>query len=443
MRRGFRAFTGLLLVVALLTVWAVRPARAQAADGPQLFTEVFGLVVREALAPPPPQVLLRAAAEGMQRMLRAQGVEFPVEEADGGADLPRTVELLRRAMALAPAGLSPMEVAYAAIKAMVEAVGDRNTVFLTPPEQARFNEQQQEPPPIVGIGVVLGEQAGRVVIVDVVEDSPAARAGILPQDVIVSVNGRPTSGRSLSEVREMIVGEEGGEVVLVLLRPSSGETLTVPLLRARITQPTASGRMVAPEIAYLRLTQFREGAAARVAALLRELQAQGARGVILDLRNNPGGFLVESVNVASHFLADGVVTTVRGSRDRSTTYLVRAREPKFLTNVVVLVNRRSASASEVVAGALQDAGIPLIGEQTFGKGTVQLVYEFDDGSGLRLTVAHYLTRNGREVEGQGLAPDIPIPFGLAVVGTSGDPQLQRAIAVVSEMLRPAALAGVR
>jgi len=149
------------------------------------------------------------------------------------------------------------------------------------------------------------------------------------------------------------------------------------------------------------------------------------------------------VDIASHFLRGGVVTTVRGTRDRTTTYLVRPREPKFLADVVVLVNRRSASASEVVAGALQDAGVQLIGERTFGKGTVQLVYEFDDGSGLRLTVARYLTRNGREVEGVGLVPDVAVPFGLAVVGTPSDPQLQRAMNVVAEMLRRAALAAPR
>ncbi|KRT76800.1 MAG: carboxy-terminal processing protease, carboxyl-terminal processing protease [Armatimonadetes bacterium CSP1-3] len=445
MRRRPRSLAGVLLVVALLAVLTVQPARAQTPNGLQLFTEVYRLVTQEALAPPAPIVLLRAAADGMQRALRSQGVDLRTVELSGveAQDLQTMQGLLRQAMALAPRGFPPMEVAYAAIKAMVEAVGDRNTVFLTPFEQARFNEQQQEPPPIVGIGVTLSEQGGRVVITSVVEDSPAARGGVLPQDLIMSVNGQPAEGRNLSDVRQMIAGEEGGEVVLVLFRPSTGETLTVPLFRARIVQPTASARMIGPEIGYLRLTQFREGSAVQLASLLRQLQSEGARGLILDLRNNPGGFLIESVDIASHFLRGGVVTTVRGTRDRTTTYLVRPREPKFLADVVVLVNRRSASASEVVAGALQDAGVQLIGERTFGKGTVQLVYEFDDGSGLRLTVARYLTRNGREVEGVGLVPDVAVPFGLAVVGTPSDPQLQRAMNVVAEMLRRAALAATR
>ncbi len=441
MRRRPRSFSAVLLVSVLLAIGSVQPAAAQGTAGPQLFTEIYRLITQEALAAPAHTVLLAAAADGMQRALRAQGVDLRSVEFSGqeAQDFQTAIGLLRQAMALTPRGTSAMEVVYAAIKPMVEVVGDRNSIFLTPFEQARFNQQQQEPPPVIGIGVTLSEQGGRIVITGVLEDSPSALGGVLPQDVIVSVNGQPTAGRSIADVRQIITGEEAGEVVLVLFRPSTGETLTVPLLRARLTQPTAAGRIIAPEIGYVRLTQFREGSAAVIAALLRQLQNEGARGLILDLRNNPGGFLVESVNIASHFLEGGVVTTVRGRGDRTTTYLVRPREPKLLTGVVVLVNRRSASASEVVAGALQDAGIKLIGERTFGKGTVQLVFEFEDGSGLRLTVARYLTRNGHEVDGVGLNPDVAVPFGLAVVGTPADAQLQRAINVVTEMLRPAAL----
>src|SRR3990172_6107270 len=247
MRRRPRSLAGVLLVVALLAVLTVQPARAQTPNGLQLFTEVYRLITQEALAPAAQIALLRAAADGMQRALRSQGVDLRTVELSGveAQDLQTMQGLLRQAMALAPRGFPPLEVAYAAIKAMVEAVGDRNTVFLTPFEQARFNEQQQEPPPIVGIG----------------------------------------------------------------------GTLTVPLFRARIVQPTASARMIGPEIGYLRLTQFREGSAVQLASLLRQLQSEGARGLILDLRNNPVGFLIESVDIASHFLRGGVVTTVRGTRD--------------------------------------------------------------------------------------------------------------------------------
>ncbi len=456
MRR--RAPAGLLVLAVILAVATVHPAGTpavlaqsapaptQAAAGLQMFSQIFRLITEEAYTPPSYQVLLRAAAEGAQRILRGAGIDFSATLSFSGnerQDLQALLTRLQQAMERVPASLPASEVAYAAIRAMVQAVGDRNTLFLTPAEQARFNEQQQEPQPFVGIGVQLTEQNGRVVIVGVLEGSPAADGGILPGDIILMVNGVPVDGRSVTEVRQLIAGEEGAPVTLGLSRPATGETLTTTLVRARIVQPTASGRVIAPNIGYLRLTQFRQGSADQVAGLLRQLQADGAKGLILDLRSNPGGFLIESVDIASHFLREGLVTTVRRPRGRSTTYLVRPREPKFVTNLVVLMNGRSASASEVVAGALQDAGIKIVGETSFGKASVQVVYEFNDGSGLRLTVAHYLTRSGRDIDGTGLTPDVAVPLGLAVVGAAGDAQLQRAIAAVTEQLQLSALAAAR
>jgi carboxyl-terminal processing protease len=436
----------IMLVVAVLIVGTVRPAGAQIPNGQQLFSQVFRLIGERALAPPPYPVLLRAAVSGMQRVLRTHGVASTVGEiaitGNDQQDLQATLTRLQQAIALLPPGVPPIEVAYGAIRAMVEAVGDRYTSFLLPPEMARFMEQlQSEPQSFVGIGVLLTEQEGRVVIVGVVEDSPAAQAGIRPDDIIVSVNGQPTQGRTLAEVRQMIAGEEGSVVTLGLFRPSTGQTLTVPMTRARIVQATVTARMVAPNIGYLRLSLFRSGSADLVASALRQLQEEGARGLVLDLRSNPGGLLHESIDIASHFLQEGIIVTDRGARNRSTTYVVRPREPKFLANVAVLVNRTSASASEIVAGALQDAGVKLIGDRTFGKASVQTVHEFADGSGLFLTTARYLTRSGRDISDQGLTPDIPVALGSAAPGTPDDAQLQRAVAVVTDLLRGATTAG--
>jgi carboxyl-terminal processing protease len=446
---------GLLTLVVILAVAAVHPAatpallaqpapaHSPAASGLQLVSQIFRLITEEAYTPPPYQVLLKAAGEGAQRALRGAGIDFSANGSFSGnerADLQAFLTRLQQAMERVPASLPAADVAYAATKAMVQAVGDRNTVFLTPPEQARLNEQQAEPQPFVGIGIQLTEQSGHVIIVGVLEGSPAAGGGVLPGDVIMTINGTSVEGRSVTDVRQMIAGEEGAPVTLGLSRPQTGEMLTTTIVRARIVQPTTSGRMITPTIGYLRLTQFRQGSADQIAALLRQLQAEGARGIILDLRNNPGGYLVESVDIASHFLREGLVTTVRRPRGRSTTYLVRPREPKFVENLVVLLNGRSASASEVVGGALQDAGIKIIGETSYGKASVQVVYEFNDGSGLRLTIARYLTRGGRDIDGAGLTPDIVVPIGLAVVGAAGDAQLQRAIATLSEQLQLSGLA---
>lgn len=453
------------LMVVLVTGWAIPPgtvsaaaltaAAALQAQGPPdavaqpagqlpppaaLLVQVFQLITEEALAPPPYTVLLQAAVEGMRAALRAAGVATPLADIPitgyPDQDLQAVLARLQRATALlsgGPAGSAgSMEVAYAAVKAMVAAVREANSVFLTPDEQARFS--RSESGEFVGIGVVLEERDGRVVIARVLEDSPAAQAGVLPEDVIEAVNGQPTAGLGLEQVRALIAGEEGGVVTLQLLRPATGTQVVVSITRARIRQRTLTARLVAPAVGYVRLTQFRRGVAQELGQALTALRAEGARGIVLDLRDNPGGLLNESVDVASYFLDEGVVITVQ-ERTTSRTYTVRPRQPKFTRAVAVLVNRGSASASEVVAGALQDAGIRLVGETTFGKSTIQLVYEFPDGSALRLTVARYLTRNGRDISGRGLVPDLVVPLGMAVAGTPSDAQLQRAVMLVSDLVR--------
>jgi carboxyl-terminal processing protease len=169
-----------------------------------------------------------------------------------------------------------------------------------------------------------------------------------------------------------------------------------------------------------------------VAAGLRQLLQDGARGLVLDLRGNPGGLLEASVNIASHFIERGVVVTLDSGRGQTTAYTVRPRDPKYTGPLVVLVDRGSASASEVVAGALQDIGVKLVGTRTYGKATVQAVYRFRDGSGLRLTIARYLTPSGRDIEANGLTPDIEITSVGAAIGTADDAQLNRAVAVVQQ-----------
>jgi carboxyl-terminal processing protease len=181
------------------------------------------------------------------------------------------------------------------------------------------------------------------------------------------------------------------------------------------------------------------GADDLVADGLRMLIEQGARSIILDMRGNPGGLLDVSVNIASHFLDRGVVVTLESGRGPATTYTVRPRTPKYTGPLVVLVDRGSASASEVVAGALQDAGIKLVGSRTYGKATVQAVYQFRDGSGLRVTISRYLTPAGRDIDGRGLMPDVEVFTAGVPIGSPDDTTLNRAVA----MLQQSAMAPAR
>jgi carboxyl-terminal processing protease len=183
---------------------------------------------------------------------------------------------------------------------------------------------------------------------------------------------------------------------------------------------------------YLRLTQFTERSAELVAAGLTALLEQGAKGIVFDLRGNPGGLLDASINIASHFLERGVVVTLEGGRRGSMAYTVRPRTPKYSGPLVLLVDRGSASASEVVAGALQDAGIRLVGTRTYGKATVQQVHSFRDGSGLRVTISRYLTPAGRNIEGQGLVPDIEVNTSGVQIGSADDAPLNTAVSLLQQ-----------
>jgi carboxyl-terminal processing protease len=208
--------------------------------------------------------------------------------------------------------------------------------------------------------------------------------------------------------------------------------VNVQLTRRRIQARVVSTRMLSSGQGYLRLTQFIQGSDRLVAEALQTLINQGAKGIIFDMRGNPGGLLDVSVNIASHFLDQGVVVTLESGRAPATSYTVRPRTPKYTGPLVVLVDRGSASASEVVAGALQDAGIKLVGTRTYGKATVQAVYQFRDGSGLRVTISRYLTPSGRDIDGYGLMPDIEVSTGGAPIGSPDDAPLNRAVALLQQ-----------
>ncbi|MGH2670536.1 MAG: S41 family peptidase, partial [bacterium] len=276
------------------------------------------------------------------------------------------------------------------------------------------------------------DKGGQPAITEVIEGSPASETGLRSGDVITAVDGSPTTGLTLEQVSQMIRGTEGTTVVLTIRRDGQSAPLVLTMTRRRIQVRVLNTRMLPSGIGYMRLTQFTQPSSELVAGGLRQLMSEGAKGIVLDLRGNPGGLLEASVNIASHFLDRGVVTTLESGRGQSTAYAVRPREPKYTGPLVVLVDRGSASASEVVAGALQDSGIKLVGTRTYGKATVQAVYRFRDGSGLRLTISRYLTPTGRDLEGQGLSPDVEVASAGAAIGSQDDVQLTRAIALVTQ-----------
>jgi carboxyl-terminal processing protease len=295
---------------------------------------------------------------------------------------------------------------YGAIEGIVESLGDTgHTIFLTP--EALQREQEALQGTIVGVGALLGLRDDRPVIVSVVSGGPASRAGLRSGDFILAVDGENVEDLPPEEIAPRVRGEEGTTVVITVFRPQTEETLEFSIVREEIRFPAADWTMVpGTRIAILRLIQFSEGASGELLAARDEAVAAGAEGFVLDLRSNPGGFVHEAVRVASMFLPAGETVYIRELADGERIPV--ATEEGFAPTdmpLVVLIDLGTASSAEIVSGALRSAGRgPLVGETTFGTGTVLLTYELSDGSAIRLAVERWLTPDGELIFEQGISP---------------------------------------
>ena len=297
---------------------------------------------------------------------------------------------------------------YEAIRGMLASLKDPYTRFLDPKE---FKEMQIDTSgELLGVGIQLSldKDTKELTVVSPIEGTPASKAGVQPKDVIVTIDGKSTQGMSTADAVKLIRGPEGSKVVLGLRR--KGQVLSVPLVRARIEINSVDTSLnTAPngnKIGYIRLKQFNANASREMRDAIRELESQGAQGYVLDLRSNPGGLLEASVDIARQWLNEGTIVSTRtreGIRD------VRRATGSAITDkpMVVLVNEGSASASEILSGALQDNDrAQLVGMKTFGKGLVQSVRGLADGSGMTVTIAKYLTPSGRDIHKNGIEPDV-------------------------------------
>lgn len=265
-----------------------------------------------------------------------------------------------------------------------------------------------------GIGIELSIRDRELIIVAPIEGTPACRAGILAGDQIIAINGKATRDVDMMQAVRLLRGEVGEPVELTILRDGMTEPFEVSLVRAIIQVESVRSRLLDNNYGYLRLIQFQERSGEDVAEHLLQLhsQADGSlNGLILDLRNNPGGLLEAAVAVADLFIADGMIVSASGRQpEMQQSFRAQADNTEPDYPMVVLINSGSASASEIVAGALQDhqRGV-ILGEQSFGKGSVQTIIPLPDRSGLRLTTAHYYTPSGRSIQALGITPDIVAP----------------------------------
>jgi carboxyl-terminal processing protease len=334
-----------------------------------------------------------------------------------------------------------------AINGMLDTLGDNgHTRFLTT-EEARLWDSQLRGT-FEGIGAYIDVRDGETIIVAPIEGSPAEAAGLRAGDIIQAVDGKPTRGWTVSDFQQAVRGPGGSQVTLMVLHPDASDALEITITRAEVVVPSVTWRMLPNDIALVRLASFDESAGRELIKALTMAQERGARSVILDLRNNPGGLLDQAVEVASQFLPGGTTVLLEESRDGTRESAVtREGGTALKLPLIVMVNQGSASSAEIVAGALQAAGrATLVGEPTFGTGTVLTPYRLSDGSRLLLGTQQWLTPDGRQIKGEGIAPDeqiaLPVevaplsPAEAATLGASAlrqseDLQLVRAIELAS------------
>jgi carboxyl-terminal processing protease len=341
------------------------------------------------------------------------------------------------------AAVQPRPMTYGAIGGMVDALGDTGHSRFLSPKMAKL-EQDYSEGRLIGIGAELRVRAGHVVVLAPLDGSPAQHAGLRPGDIILKVDGKDATGLPLGEVVEHITGPAGTQVTLTIRDPASDVQRDVTLRRARITLHNVTWQHLPDStLAHLRLAAFSKGVSDGLRAVLSEIQGQALTGIILDLRNNAGGLLDEAVSTASEFLPGGNVLLEKNAGGEIAKIPVARTVEETTLPLAVLVNSGTASAAEIVAGALQDAhrGV-LVGQTTFGTGTVLGQFRLSDGSMLLLAVEEWLTPTGHTIWHKGIQPDVvaPLPEGVgpllpaaerdmtaAQIRSSRDTQLLRAM----------------
>ncbi len=353
----------------------------------------------------------------------AIGPVFGYKVHSGEIDLSSVQETYRKLAANYDGDLDLNELIYGANRGLVEAAGDVYTEYMSPSEAVDFNNSLTGNIG-GGIGAEIGLKNGQIVIIRPLKDNPAIRAGLKAGDIVLKINDELTTGWTVDKAVGLIRGEEGTTVKLTVQRDNEAKEFTIT--RAIINNPSVDYE-VEGSIGIITISRFdgETGSLARIAA--QSLVKQGVKGVVLDLRGNGGGYVSSAVDVAGLWLDGKVIVTERiGNAIKET---LRSGNNALLANLptVVLVNGGSASASEIVAGALKDYGVAkLVGDKTFGKGSVQLPIKLNGGAELKVTIARWYTPNGKNINEEGIDPDTIVALTQADIDEGNDPQLEKA-----------------
>lgn len=323
-------------------------------------------------------------------------------------------------------------------KGLVSSLEDPYSVYYTKDEFAALMESSSGS--YCGIGAYVSQdvKTGIITIVKPFEGGPAYEAGVLPGDIIYKVLGEEVTGKDLSEIVSKMKGEEGTTVDIEIIREGESEPIKLTIERRTVEVPTISYEMLDNKVGYIQITEFDEVTGPQFRSAIEDLDKQGMKGLVIDLRNNPGGLLDTVCDMLDRMLPEGLIVYTEDKNGTRTEEKKSTAEESFDKPLVVMINGNSASASEVFAGAIQDYGVgTILGTTSFGKGIVQSVIPLSDGSGVKVTVSKYYTPKGRNIHGIGIEPDVVVELKdelktKVTIDKSEDNQLQEAIKIIKE-----------
>jgi carboxyl-terminal processing protease len=364
-------------------------------------------------------------------------LNVPIDLSAENIDMKEFWDVWRVIEARHPDGtsVSSEEKVWGAIKGLVDSLDDPYTVFLPPKENNDLNIDLKGK--FSGVGMEVGVKDGILTVISPLKDSPAEKAGIKSGDIILKINDKATTDLDIEEAVNLIRGKEGTDVTITIARKDLPQTKDITITRQVINIPVIDSEYLSKDKVFLiRFFQFGEDSSQEFEKALKDFKASGTKDLIIDLRDNPGGYLSAAVDISSWFLPEGETIVTEKSKDGSddNVYKSSLHHLEGDYHVVLLVNGGSASASEIMAGALQEHHIAkLVGEQTFGKGSVQELMPMQDKTALKVTVANWYTPDGVSISKQGLKPDYVVKFDEDAFEKNGtDNQLQKAIEVIKK-----------
>ncbi len=326
-------------------------------------------------------------------------------------------------------------------KGMMEGLDDPYSVYYTPEEYTELMEDTSGE--YVGIGVQVNQdpETMLITVTKVFKDGPASKVGIKKGDIITAVDDWELAGEEVEQVVKKIKGKEGSMVKITVYREGEHDYLEFDTARQMVENPTVEYRMLADDIGYISVASFYDVTADQYKAAVEDLKSQGMKGLIVDLRDNPGGLLTTVVDMLDYMLPEGKLVYTEDKDGNILEEFDSTDEEQFTLPLVVMINENSASASEIYAGAIKDYGAgKLVGIQTFGKGIVQRIFDLGDGSALKLTIAKYFTPNGNDIHEIGVAPDVEVELSdeakeATILDETNDNQLQKGIEVLKEEMK--------